>query len=249
MAAAPPSAAAEPPDSMRSGLGAFILLVTAAHPASAQDRQIPPCKALVAALQRDPSSVLNGSPLLSVDNLVADPHSTAERRTCTGIANYRDASGHITFIAAWSDDNRTGFDVNAHPTTADEAKSRAVALRNANHESGQDGTYAIAAYTPYCTDPKFLTMATNELHQGISAGENFYREPDYKILAIAPNGPGAGILANCVATIGNDTIKGQIFIGTNWVNAAAATLYQFYVLEAGPDGFKLTNRLWDLATE
>ena len=233
---------------MRPWLAALIL-AAAAGSAHAQDKPLPSCSNLVVALKDDPSSILNGSALLSVENLVADPSSTGLHRLCTGVANYRDATSHISYTANWKDESETTVDVNAHPTTSDEAKGRAVALRNAYHTGGQDGTYAIVDYTPYCADDDFATVATHEMNQGISTGEAFYLEPGYKIFSIAPNGPGSGILANCLATVGNDQVKGDIFIGTNWVNSTQATIYQFYILEAGPDGFKLANRLWDLKTE
>ena len=233
---------------MRAWLAAPLLAI-AAVTAHAQAKPLPSCAGLVDALKSDPSSILNGSPLLTVDKLVAGKASTAERRVCTGVANYRDATSHITFSATWLDETQAALDVNGHATTEDEAKDRALALRAAYHADGADGTFALVDYTPYCSDPDFLTMATSELHHGISTGTNFYLEPDYRITDIVPNGPGAGILANCVATISNGKVKAQIFLGTNWIDIAVATRYQFYILETGPDGFKLVNRLWDLATE
>jgi hypothetical protein len=233
---------------MRAWLAALLLAI-AAVAAHAQDKPLPSCAGLIDALKSDPSSILNDSPLLSVEKLVATIGSTAQNRVCTGVANYRDATSHITYTAKWVDDTKTTFDVNAHPTTDDEAKARAVALRVAHHAEGTDGTFALADYTPYCTDADFLTMATSELQHGISAGTDFYLEPDYRVSDLLPNGPGSGILANCVATVSGDKVKGAIFIGTNWVDVATASRYQFYILDTGPDGFKLVNRLWDLATE
>ncbi|HUB97339.1 MAG TPA: hypothetical protein VL993_15560 [Stellaceae bacterium] len=233
---------------MRGRLLALLptIVACAAH---AEGKPLPQCSGLIAAVRSDPSSILNGSSLLNVEKLVADLRSNAETRICTGVADYRDATTHITYTAKWLDESQTAIDVNAHPTTVDEAKGRALALRQANHPKGETGIYELSDYTPYCTDADFLAMATKELHYGISVGAAFYREPGYRIFDITPNGPGAGILANCVATVGDDKTKGQIFIGTNWVNIQAATQYQFYILDTGPEGFKLTDRLWDLATE
>jgi hypothetical protein len=233
---------------MRAWLAA-LFLAGAAVAAHAQEKPLPSCSGLIDALKRDPSSIVNGSPLLSVEKLVANIGSSAENRVCTGVANYRDATTHITYTAKWVDDTKSTVDVNAHPTTEDETKARAIALRVAHHAEGTDGTFALVDYTPYCTDPDFLTMATSELHHGISTVTDFYLEPDYRISDIVPNGPGSGIMANCVATVSDDKVTGEIFFGTNWVNVAAASRFQFYVLETGPDGFKLVNRLWDLATE
>jgi hypothetical protein len=63
------------------------------------------------------------------------------------------------------------------------------------------------------------------------------------------NGYGSGILANCVATVGDDKEEGAIFLGTDWVPGEANRRYQFYILDAGPDGWKLVNRLWQLGAE
>jgi hypothetical protein len=226
-----------------------LLLGPALAPtAHAADAVLPTCKALVPRLERDPSSQRNGSTLLGVDEIVEDVASTEDARACTGVAQYRDATSHITWTATWDDPKHTAFDVNGHETTEAESYSRARSLRIRNHPPGLDGAILIRSVVPFCADAAFTKLAENELHLGISFRDAFYREPDYKILSMSANGYGSGVVINCLATVGNSTTKGTIFIGTNW-SETDDRKYELYILSPGPDGFTLTNRLWTMGTE
>jgi hypothetical protein len=203
---------------------------------------------LVAPLRQDPSSVHDDETLLSVDAIVQDVSSTDDVHICTGIARYRSASTHITYTAKWLDDGHTQFGIDAHATTDDEAAARARSLRRKYRPTG-DGTFLIYSYPAFCTDPGFLRRATQELQWGISLDDTFFREPDYTIFDIEPNGDNSGIMANCIATVGNDKVKGEVFLGTNWVRGESGHRYSFYVLTAGPQDFRLKDRLWDMSAE
>ena len=224
--------------------------------AGAAEPALPSCTALVAPLQRDPSSARNGAPLLAVDAIVEDVQPPPGTRLCTGVARYRDGTSHITYTAKWDDDKHAAFDVNAHEATTVEATSRARSLRVRNHPPGRDGTFLIRTSLPFCTDPDFTKLAASELRTGISAREAFYREPGYRIFALDTNGYGSGIMTNCLATVGDDQTKGVVFLGTNWTDTANAhkydsyiLSYEFYILSPGPDGFSLKNRLWEMGSE
>jgi hypothetical protein len=217
----------------------------AAHAESA----LPTCSGLVAALKQSPMTVRNGLPLLTVDAIVEDLKSTPDSRVCTGVAHYPDGAQHVTFLGRWKDERQTSYTVEGHETIKYEEAARALSLRVKTHPNGTDGTFAVRAYLPYCTDAEFIRIATNELRQGISFRGLFFKEPTYKIVSIDANGYGSGILANCVATVGDAEQHGQIFLGTDWVNGEAERRFQFYILESGPDGWKLKNRLWEFGTE
>ena len=217
--------------------------------AVAAESGLPSCTALVAPLKSDRSSIRNGAPLLGVDAIVEDVQPAPSVRVCTGVALYRDGTSHITYTAKWNDEKHTSFDVNGHPTTDVEAASRARSLRIRNHPRERDGTFLIRVALPFCTDPEFTKLAEAELRYGISFRDVFYREPGYRIFAMDSNGYGSGILTNCVATVGDDTAKGAIFLGTNWAEGETARKYQFYILSPGPDGFTLRNRLWEIGSE
>jgi hypothetical protein len=223
-------------------------LIAAAPLAQAQSTALPSCKALVPRLEQDPSSQHGGVPLLGVDYVVEDLQSTPDSRLCTGVAQYRDATTHITWSATWDDPKHTVFDVNGHETNASEAESRATTLRVRNHPPGLDGTFLLRSMVPYCEDANFAKLVENELHIGISFRDTFYREPSYSVVAMSSNGYGSGVVINCLATVGNGTIKGAIFIGTDWSDANGRK-FQLYILSPGPDGFALKNRLWETATE
>jgi len=220
-------------------------IATAAH----AERALPTCSGLVAEMQRSPMMVRNGLPLQSIDAIVEDLKSTPVSRTCTGVAHYPDGNWHVTFTGRWKDDAQTNFAVDGHETARYEEEDRARSLRVRTHPKGTDGTFAVRAYVPYCTDPEFIRLATNELHLGVSYRASFFKEPTYKILSIEANGYGSGILANCVATVGDAEEQGAIFIGTDWVSGQTERRFQFHVLETGPEGWKLKNRLWELGSE
>ena len=234
---------------MRASRLALLLVPAAAPIAGAAEPALPSCAALVAPLRADPSSVRQDAPLLGVDAIVEDAQPPPDTRLCTGVAHYRDGIGHITFSAKWKDAAHNSFDVNGHETTIDEATSRARSLRMRDHPPGRDGTFLIRLALPFCTDPEFTKLAETELRYGISFRDTFYREPGYRIFAMATNGYGSGILTNCVATVGDDKSKGSVFLGTSWAEAEAARKYEFYLLSPGPDGFSLTNRLWEIGGE
>jgi hypothetical protein len=223
----------------------------AAAPAVAQQPSaLPSCRDLIPALAADPSSARNRIKLQTIDHIVEDRASTGEGRLCTGVARYRNDTAHLTFSAKWDDAKRKTMTVIGHETVDSEEASRALSLRRLYHPSGADGSYSLQAYVPYCTDAEFIKIATAEMHYGISFRTAFYREPDFEIIDITANGYGSGILSNCVATVGNDKEKGTIFLGTNWVSGGEKERrYEFYILESGPDGFKLKNRLWELGEE
>ena len=222
----------------------------AATPALAQQQGLPSCKDLVPTLIADPSSIRNRTKLLGVDHIVEDHNSTPDTRLCTGIAYYRNDISHITYNAKWSDAKRKAMIITGHETNNSEEASRALSLRRLNHPGGTDGTYSLEAYVPYCTDAEFIKIATAELHYGISFRAAFYREPDFEIIDISANGYGSGILSNCVATVGNDKEKGTSFLGTIWVaGGEKERRYEFYILESGPDGFRLKNRVWEMGGE
>ena len=174
---------------------------------------------------------------------------TPDLRLCTGVARYRDGTGHITYSARWTDGTHTAVDVNGHETSALEAASRARSLRVRNHAQGLDGTFTLDTAEPFCSDRKFTQLAEAEIRSGISFRQAFYKEPDYRVFSMSANGYGSGVLANCVAVIGNDASKGAIFLGTNWAGSEIARTYEFYLLSPGPDGFVLKNRLWEIGTE
>lgn len=227
-------------------LGLAFFLTTAAAAFAADS--MPGCAALVAPLQKDPSSILEEEPLIGVDYIVQDWKSAKDVRICTGVARYRSISTHITWAAKWLDEKHSGISINAHRTTDDEAASRARSLRIRNHPSG-DGTFSMRAFPAYCTDPDFARHAVEELNFGISVNNTFYREPDYTIFDIHNNGYDTGIMASCLATVGNAKVKGDIFLGTNWVLGQNGRRFEFYVLPAGPQDFRLENRLWELSAE
>jgi hypothetical protein len=234
---------------LRAPVGALLLVLAAAPIAGAAESALPSCTALVAPLQRDPSSVRAGAPLLGVDAIVEDVQGTQETRLCTGVARYRDGTGHITYSARWTGAKHSSVDVNAHETTALEAASRARSLRIRSHPRGESGTFSLDTEQPFCADAGFTKLAEAELRTGISFREAFYKEPDYRIFEMRANGYGSGVLANCVATLGTDAAKGAIFLGTNWAGLETARTYQFYILSPGPDGFNLKNRLWESGSE
>jgi hypothetical protein len=239
---------------MQRGALAFALagaVVAAAAPARAQLRSLPSCSGLVPDLKRLPTLVRSGLHVQAVDEIVEDIASSPLSRLCTGVVHYADEALHFTYTADWNDEGRTSYIVQAHETTPREEEQRAVSLRVRTHPSDDDGTYSLQDYVPYCTDAKFIKLATKELHLGISTRNAFYREPSYKILSIIANGYGSGVLANCVAVVGNDTVKGSIFMGTDWADQTGANgrRYQLYILAAGPEGWKLENRLWEMGAE
>ena len=228
-------------------LAAGALLV--APGAQAQLRALPSCTGLVPGVMRLPGLVRSGLKPLQVDAVVEDLASTPDNRICTGVLHYADESVHLTFTALWRDAGDRGDAISTHETSAREEQSRALSLRLRFHPEGEDGTFAIRDYVPYCSDSEFIRRATEELHLGISRRDAFYREPSFKIFSMAPNGYGSGVLANCIAVVGDGQQKGAIFLGTDLVPGAANRRYQFYILSAGPDGWKLKNRLWDLGIE
>lgn len=217
--------------------------------AAAQERRLPSCTGLVPALMRDPSSARNDYKLEGVQYVVDDIGSGPDERVCTALGLYQEGDVPIAYTARWEDDTRTAYDVNAHGATPIDEISRAASLRVRNHPEGQDGTFSVRTYVPYCTEPEFLRLARQELRFGISTRNAFYKEPDYDIFKIIPNGYGSGILSNCIATVGNDTVRGDIFIGTDWVPGQTQRRYQFYILPTGPEGWKLQNRLWTSSAE
>lgn len=189
-----------------------------------------------------------GEPLLGIDALVEDLESTPDVRVCTGVGRYRSISKHITFTAKWRDEQQKAVSLDAHNTTDDEAVSRARSLRIKLHPSG-DGTFSVKILPAVCTDPAFVRQAQEELRLGISVDEALYREPGYTIFKMTSNGYGSGIMANCIATIGDSELRGEIFLGTNWARGEAGRRFVFYALPAGPEDFRLTDRLWQLSTE
>lgn len=226
---------------------ALLALVLALGPAGwARAEPLPDCRALLPALQQDPTSVQDGEPLLTVDNIVSDRSSGDELRVCTGIARYRSISTHLTYTAKW-DPEHAGVGIEAHATTFEEAAARARSLRIKFHPYG-DGTYTMRNLVPYCGDADFTRQATKELQFGISIDDGFFREPSYSVFTMRSNGAGTGVMANCVATVGDDQGKGDIFLGSNWVRGQMGRRFEFYVLP-GPQGFQLKNRLWDLSAE
>lgn len=232
--------------SVRRVLVALLFWMVAA---GARGAGLPDCAALVAPVAKDPSSISEGEPLLGIDAIVEDVASTDSVRICTGIGRYRSSSPHITFTAKWRDEGHTTVTLDAHPATAAETAARARSLRIRNHPPGEDGTFLLKTIPAYCADPGFMRRAAEELQRGISVDDGFYREPDYKIFDMQPNGADTGVMANCIATVGNDTVKGEIFLGTNWVRGATGQHYEFYVLPAGPQNFRLVNRLWQMSAE
>ena len=230
---------------MRAAAFAFVLLPAVAGVSAADDEKAPDCHTLFTMVQKDPSSIHDGAPLLSMTAIVEDQSSTADERVCTGVAHYRDADVNSTFTAR----RRSGseeFDIEMHEATDDEAASRARSLRTLYHPARQDGTFTLLDTAGGCLDPDYRDLATRELHLGISFRTSFYREPEFNILDISTNGFGSGLLSNCVATVGNGKEKGDIFIGTNWTGDESDRRIQFYVLDTGPEGFKLKDRLWEL---
>jgi len=226
-----------------------VLLASAAAPvAHADEPVLPGCTALVTRLRADPSSQHEKAPLLGVDDIVEDVASLQDARLCTGVAQYRDATTHITWTAGWANSKHQSFDVNAHETTDAEAESRGRSLRIRTHPPGLDGTFLSRNVVPLCADPDFDKLAENELRTGISFRQGFFREPDYRILSMDSNGYGSGVVINCVALVGDANRKGEIFIGTQWAGEGSRK-YEFYLLSPGPDGFSLPNRLWEMGTE
>jgi hypothetical protein len=225
---------------------ALVLLLAPAGAAVAADEpKAPDCASLLPVVQNDPSSVHDGAPLLSVSAIVADQASSDEARICTGIGHYRDNDVPVTFTSRWRQASQT-FDIEMHATTDDEAAARATSLRTLYHPQGENGTFSLLDTAGGCTDRDYRDLATRELHIGISVRTSFYREPDFNILDMAANGIGSGILTNCIATVSNGSQKGELFIGTNWTGDESDRRIQFYVLDAGPEGFKLEDRLWEL---
>jgi hypothetical protein len=234
---------------MRSYLPVLALAgACAAAPAQAE-RALPTCSGLVPDLQRNALMVRNGLPLQAIDVIVEDLKSTPVSRICTGVAHYPDGNRHVTFTGRWRDLRETSYVVEGHETVHYEEEDRARSLRVRTHPKGMDGTFSVRAYVPYCTDPEFIRLATNELHLGITYRNLFFREPAYKILSIEANGFGSGILANCVAKVGDADEQGAVFLGTDWVSGATERRFQLHILETGPDGWKLKNRLWEIGSE
>ncbi len=235
---------------MRAPFAVLALTVLlGAAPAIAQPKILPSCSGLLGNLQRDPTNLRFGAPFHSLSAIVADTTSSPDSRMCTAVAQYANGNSHLTYTAHWDDKKHTAYTVLWHETTAIEEASRAISLRLRNHPAGQDGTFSLGTYVPYCTDPQFVRMARAELRYGISFRNAFYKEPTYDIMTIAANGYGSGILSNCVATVGNDQEKGAVFLGTNWVAGETQRRYAFYMLDVGPDGWKIRNRLWELSAE
>lgn len=222
-----------------------MLLAPAGAAVAAGEPVAPDCSTLLTMVQRDPSSIHDGAPLLSVSAVVEDKASTDDTRICTGIGHYRDNDVPVTYTAHWRPLNQD-FDIELHSTTDDEAAGRAQSLRRLYHPAGEDGTFSLLDVGGGCTDPDYRDLAIRELHAGISFRTSFYREPRLDILDITANGIGSGLLNNCIATVSNGKEKGEIFLGTTWTGAQAARRIQFYVLDAGPEGFKLKDRLWEL---
>jgi hypothetical protein len=222
-----------------------VLAASAGAAAAADEPMAPDCTTLIPLLQNDPSSIHDGAPLLSVSAVVADQASSDAARVCTGVGHYRDSDLPVTYTARWRPANQA-FDIEMHAATDDEAASRAESLRALYHPKGQDGTFSLLDTGSGCTDPDYRDLATQELRLGISFRDSFYREPDADILDIFANGIGSGLLSNCIATVGTGTDKGEIFIGTNWTGNGGDRRIQFYVFDAGPEGFKLKDRLWQL---
>ena len=238
-------AAAARPDRLPAG-AAFVLLLAFAGTAVAADEPVAPkCGPLLALVQNDPSSIRDGAPLLSVSAIVEDQISTSEARICTGVALYRDGKEPVTYTARWRPARRA-FDIELHQTTEAEASSRARSLRQLYHPEGEDGTFSLTSSIVGCAQPDYRAIAARELQLGIAVRAAFYREPDFDIFDISSNGPGSGLLSNCIATVGDAKERGRIFIGTDWTGDESDRRVQFYVLDAGPDGFKLRNRLWEL---
>ena len=223
----------------------FVCAATAAH----AQKTLPTCSGLVADLKRSPLTVRNGLPLQTIDAIVEDATSTPDARLCTGNARYVDGARHFSFSARWRDVKQSAYTVEGHESVTYEEAARARSLRVRTHPKGADGTFAVRSYVPFCTDAEFIRIATNELRLGISFRSLFYREPTYRIVSISSNGYGSGILANCIATVGDGEQQGAIFLGTDWVSGEAERRFQFYILETGPDGWKLKNRLWETGTE
>ncbi len=236
---------------MRLPIAALALAVWVLAPpaAWAQLRALPSCSGLIPDLQRDVGLVRSGLVVEAVDEIVEDLDSSPNARQCTGVAHYKDGTMHLTFAAQWRDVANTSYVIEAHETTDVEEASRALSLRVRTHPRDADGTFSLRTYVPYCSDAAFIKLATNELHIGISARRAFYKEPTFNITSMNVNGYGSGILANCVATLSDGKEQGAIFLGTDWVTGEANRRYQFYILDAGPDGWKLVNRLWQLGAE
>jgi len=231
---------------LRAAALAFFLLLAPVGAATAADEPVAPdCKALLSKVRQDPSSIRNGAPLLSVSAVVEDETSTDAARICTGVGHYRDSDLRVTYTARWRPANRD-FDVELHDTTDDEAAGRARSLRKLYHPAGADGTFSLLDVGGGCTDPDYRNLALRELHTGISFRAAFYREPGFDILDMSSNGIGSGPLNNCIATVSDGKEKGEIFIGTDWTGEQTARRIQLYVLEAGPEGFKFKDRLWEL---
>lgn len=220
----------------------------AATEARAQ-KALPTCSSLVPELKRSPMTLRNGLPLQTVDAIVEDISSTPDARICTGNARYVDGVRHFSFSARWKDVKQSAYTVEGHEAVTYEEASRARSLRVRTHPKGADGTFAVRSYVPFCTDAEFIRIATNELRLGISFRTLFYREPTYRIVSISSNGYGSGILANCIATVGDGEQQGAVFFGTDWVAGETERRFQFYILETGPEGWKLKNRLWEIGTE
>lgn len=225
--------------------------VVGAPAAQAQLVALPTCSGLVPDLERSPNLVRSGLHILRVDEIVEDIASSPLARVCTGVAHYADELLHLTYTANWRDEARTEFVIQSHETTEPEEASRALSLRIRTHPSNDDGTFSLDDYVPYCGDAEFRKRATTELHLGISTRNAFYREPTFTFTSIITNGYGSGVLANCVAEVGNDKEKHAIFLGTDWSDRTGENQrrYQFYILAAGPDGWKLKNCLWELGAE
>lgn len=169
---------------MRALTLATLLVLAAAPVAQADEPVLPTCTALVPRLQDDPSSLRGELRVLSVDHIVEDITSTQDARVCTGVAQYRDATTHITWTATWQNPKHTSFDVNAHDTTDEEAERRARSIRIRTHPPGLDGTFLVRTVVPLCADKDFDKLAENELRVGISFRQSFFREPDYHILSM-----------------------------------------------------------------
>ncbi|HUK00421.1 MAG TPA: hypothetical protein VLV85_19370 [Stellaceae bacterium] len=238
-------AAAAPPDVRAAALAFGLLLAPAGVAAAPSEPIAPDCLTLLTMVRQDPSSVRDTAPLLSVSAIVADQTSTLDVRICTGIGHYRDNDVPVTYTAHWRP-AKQDFDIELHATTDDEAASRAVSLRTLYHLAGEDGTFSLLDTAGGCTDPDYRVLAARELRTGISFRTSFFREPRIEILNLVSNGFGSGLLSNCIATISDGKEQGDIFLGTNWTGSSSDRRIQFYVLDAGPEGFKLKDRLWQL---
>jgi hypothetical protein len=227
---------------------ALLLSLAAAPMARADEPALPGCAALVPTVRDDPSSIRNDAPLISISAIVDDLSSTPSERVCTGVAHYRDGDDDVTYMARRDPDDGSVF-VELHEATEAEAASRAKSLRAHFHPEGKDGTFGLAVTIPPCPDKDYLTLATGELHYGVSFRDYFYREPSYIVTDATTNGIGSGLLRNCIVTVEGGGGSGRLFFGTDWTGGESRRRVEFYIFDAGPDGYKLKNRLWELGDE